>query len=258
LELATKARHPISAQNRSRQNAADGGTADLQAACDFGFGHASTVQFPDRSGLEACGYGPTEPFTVLPGVGQSSPSSFAQYLFLKLCEDSQKNGHRSAGWRSQIQCLGERDETDAEMFQLLECRQQIRHRPTPPVQSPHQHDIDVATACGFDQSFTCFSLCRTGANFTYLYGDRPSTPDNIFPHGAMLHRQRLLISGGTAGAATGDYDTNNVYIVLNNGVKQQVAYNSGLNPFRNQYRSGPFNSVMDSSIRKTFKFTESG
>jgi hypothetical protein len=67
-----------------------------------------------------------------------------------------------------------------------------------------------------------------------------------------------LVPYGTPGAATGDYDTNNVYIILNNGVRQQVAYNTGLNPFRNQYRLGPFNWVMDSSIRKTFKFTESG
>jgi hypothetical protein len=67
-----------------------------------------------------------------------------------------------------------------------------------------------------------------------------------------------LVPYGTPGAVTGDYDTNNVYIVLSNGTRQQVAYNTGLNPFRNQYRLGPFNWVMDSSIRKTFKFTESG
>ena len=67
-----------------------------------------------------------------------------------------------------------------------------------------------------------------------------------------------LVPYGTPGAATGDYDTNNVYIILNNGTRQQVAYNTGLNPFRNQYRLGPFNWVMDSSIRKTFRFTESG
>ena len=67
-----------------------------------------------------------------------------------------------------------------------------------------------------------------------------------------------LVPYGTPGAVTGDYDTNNVYIVLNNGTRQQVAYNTGLNPFRNQYRLGPFNWVMDSSLRKTFRFTESG
>jgi len=49
-----------------------------------------------------------------------------------------------------------------------------------------------------------------------------------------------------------------VYIVLNNGTRQQVAYDTGLNPFRNQYRIGPFNWEMDSSLRKTFKLTENG
>jgi hypothetical protein len=33
---------------------------------------------------------------------------------------------------------------------------------------------------------------------------------------------------------------------------------TGLNPFRNQYRLGPINWVMDSSMRKTFRFTEGG
>ena len=37
-----------------------------------------------------------------------------------------------------------------------------------------------------------------------------------------------------------------------------MAYNTGLNPFRNQYRLGPFNWDQDASIRKTFRFTESG
>jgi hypothetical protein len=67
-----------------------------------------------------------------------------------------------------------------------------------------------------------------------------------------------LVPYGTPGAVTGDYDTNNVYIVLKNGTRQVVAYNPGLNPFRNQYRLGPLNWNQDASIRKTFRFTESG
>jgi len=67
-----------------------------------------------------------------------------------------------------------------------------------------------------------------------------------------------LVPYGTPGAATGDYDTNNVYIKLTNGTNQQVAYDTGLNPFRNQYRLGPFNWNQDASIRKTFKLTENG
>ena len=71
-----------------------------------------------------------------------------------------------------------------------------------------------------------------------------------------------LVPYGTPGALTGDYDTNNVYIPIKNAngtiTNQQVAYNTGLNPFRNQYRLGPFNWDQDASIRKTFRFTESG
>ncbi len=65
-----------------------------------------------------------------------------------------------------------------------------------------------------------------------------------------------LIPYGTPGAATGDYDTNVVYIPLSNGVRQRVTADNGLNPFRNQYRLGPFNWEMDASLRKTFRFTE--
>jgi hypothetical protein len=67
-----------------------------------------------------------------------------------------------------------------------------------------------------------------------------------------------LIPYGMPGAASGDYDTNRTYITLSNGTRQQVNYDTGLNPFRNQYRIGPFNWVMDSSLRKTFRFTENG
>ncbi len=35
-----------------------------------------------------------------------------------------------------------------------------------------------------------------------------------------------------------------------------VAFDNGLNPFRNQYRLGPFNWIMDSSMRKTFQLTQ--
>ena len=67
-----------------------------------------------------------------------------------------------------------------------------------------------------------------------------------------------LVPYGAAGAISGNYDTNNVYIKLTNGTNQLVAYNTGLNPFRNQYRLGPFNWDQDASIRKTFSITESG
>jgi hypothetical protein len=35
------------------------------------------------------------------------------------------------------------------------------------------------------------------------------------------------------------YETNTVWITLNNGVNQPVAYNTGLHPLRNQFVLGP-------------------
>ena len=37
-----------------------------------------------------------------------------------------------------------------------------------------------------------------------------------------------------------------------------MTYDTGLNPWRNQYLLGPFNWSMDSSLRKTFRFKEDG
>jgi hypothetical protein len=67
-----------------------------------------------------------------------------------------------------------------------------------------------------------------------------------------------LVPYGAPGAATGDYDTNNVYIRLTDSTLQKVAYDTGLNPFRNQHRIGPYNWYQDASMRKTFRITESG
>ena len=66
-----------------------------------------------------------------------------------------------------------------------------------------------------------------------------------------------LIPYGAAGQLTTDYDTNVVYITLKNGTRQRVNYDTGLHPWRNQLRLGPFNWNMDSSLRKTFRIRES-
>jgi hypothetical protein len=63
-------------------------------------------------------------------------------------------------------------------------------------------------------------------------------------------------NGKTTDPNSADYDTNVVYIALKNGTRQRVTYDTGLNPWRNQSMLGPFNWNMDSSIRKTFLFTE--
>ena len=53
-----------------------------------------------------------------------------------------------------------------------------------------------------------------------------------------------------------DYDTNVVYLKLNNGSTMRVNYDTGLHPWRNQHRLGPFNWTTDASLLKFFSITE--
>ncbi|MBO0799780.1 MAG: hypothetical protein J2P31_13245, partial [Blastocatellia bacterium] len=52
------------------------------------------------------------------------------------------------------------------------------------------------------------------------------------------------------------YDTNNVRITLNNGTSVVVGYDTGYHPWRNQFRLGPWNWEMDSSLLKVFTIKE--
>ena len=71
------------------------------------------------------------------------------------------------------------------------------------------------------------------------------TPLNPWPAG-----------GSTTDPNATDYDTNNAYVILTNGTRQRVTYDTGLNPWRNQYLLGPMNWNMDSSLRKVFAIRE--
>jgi Carboxypeptidase regulatory-like domain/TonB dependent receptor len=57
-----------------------------------------------------------------------------------------------------------------------------------------------------------------------------------------------------------DYDTNVVYIPITNTngtiTNQRVNYDLGYHPWRNQYKMGPFNMVVDTSLQKYFRITE--
>lgn len=53
-----------------------------------------------------------------------------------------------------------------------------------------------------------------------------------------------------------DYDTNVAYLPLLNGGVVRVNYDTGLHPWRNQYRLGPFNWNMDSALMKYFVINE--
>jgi hypothetical protein len=85
------------------------------------------------------------------------------------------------------------------MLQFLECGQQVRYRPAPAVQPPHQHQVDLPASGRFQQLLTRLSLRRAGANLTDLQSDRPASPGGILTHRPVLHGESLLVIGGNAG-----------------------------------------------------------
>lgn len=52
------------------------------------------------------------------------------------------------------------------------------------------------------------------------------------------------------------YGTNLVDVPLKNGTKQRIAYDNGLNPFRNQYIPGPWNWQVNSSLFKVIPIND--
>jgi hypothetical protein len=126
------------------------------------------VQSPDFSGVRGDSYRPAQPFSVLPGLDETSPSSLAQNFPFELSEDSQQARHGSAGWCGQIKRLRSGNEPDAKVLQLLKGRQKIRYRPAPAVEPPYQHQIDLPAAGGIQQFFACFALRRAGSDLADL------------------------------------------------------------------------------------------
>jgi hypothetical protein len=53
-----------------------------------------------------------------------------------------------------------------------------------------------------------------------------------------------------------NYDTNNVTLTLKDGSRALVAEDTGVHPWRQQYRTGPFNWTTDASLLKFFSLTE--
>ena len=65
--------------------------------------------------------------------------------------------------------------------------------------------------------------------------------------------------GGKPGdPGSGDWDGDIAYITLKDGRVQRVGVDTGLHPWRQQYRLGPFNWITDASILKYFPFGEKG
>ncbi len=83
---------------------------------------------------------------VLTGMRQAGAHPFSQNLSFELGEDRQECGHGPARRRRQVEGFSQGNETDPEVLQFLQGRQQVRHRPPPPIQSPYQYHVDFAAA----------------------------------------------------------------------------------------------------------------
>jgi hypothetical protein len=117
--------------------------------------------------------------------------------------------------------------------------------------------------------------CRSGVcydGWLYWNGYIPANQINSYgsngkPNGVMgvpsdyTPFQKYIISRPANGGSSSDpmynyYETNTVWITLNNGVNQPVAYNTGLHPLRNQFVLGPMRWNMSASAFKTVALTE--
>jgi len=123
------------------------------------------VEFPYLVGVEGRRYRSAQALANLAGVGQAGADSFAENLPFELREDRQQGRHGSTRGRGQVQCLGQRNETDSEMLQFLKSRQQVRNGPAPAVQPPYQHHVDFAAARGLQQLLSLLPLGSTRTNF---------------------------------------------------------------------------------------------
>ena len=93
---------------------------DVEPAGYLSFGDASAMESSDLGRVRGSRCGPAQAFAVLPGVGQSGASSLTQDFPFESGEYGQQPRHRSTCGRSQVQCLGQGNETHAEMLQFLE------------------------------------------------------------------------------------------------------------------------------------------
>jgi hypothetical protein len=86
-------------------------------------------------------------------------------------------------------------------------------------------------------------------------------PNGVFGLPAGYHPAQSPITpwpvnGKTTDANASLYDTNNVNLKLTDNSTVQVAVDTGVHPWRQQYRLGPFNWTADTSLLKTFNVRE--
>jgi hypothetical protein len=89
--------------------------------------------------------------------------------------------------------LREGDEPNVQLMQFLERPHQVRQRTSPAVQAPHQHRIDLAPACCFQQLLTLGPLESTRAYIAHFCDHRPATLGHVGMHRFDLQWEGLLV-----------------------------------------------------------------
>ena len=146
--------------------------------------------------------GPPETLSLQSCLGQSRTEALAEDIIFKLSECGQQAGHGSTHRRRQIESFRQRHEAHAQCGWFFQCHDQIGQRAAPSIQSPQQYDVNLSPPRGVAQAPPGFTLRGARTNFSDLNGDRPASPGGIFPHGAVLHSESLLVVCGHAGRNT--------------------------------------------------------
>ena len=79
---------------------------------------------------------------------------------------------------------------------LLQRQREVRERATPPIEPPHDHDVDVAASRSRHQLFTHRALPRPGLYLLQCMHDMPPAALRVLAELPKLHRNRLLVRGG--------------------------------------------------------------
>ena len=91
-----------------------------ETAGDPGLTDASAVWLPDLGCFGCSGCWPAQSLAILTRMLQTSSSTFSHDLAFEGSEYRQQTSHGPARWCGQIQTLGQRHETRAEMIQLFQ------------------------------------------------------------------------------------------------------------------------------------------
>jgi hypothetical protein len=76
--------------------------------------------------------------------------------------------------------------------------EQLDYRPTPTIQPPYRHCVDLPATRGLQQRLPSLKLGSTRTDFFRLQCDGPALPGGVFPHRPGLQWDGLLVMAGDA------------------------------------------------------------